>query len=239
MSTNQKALELVEKGLSAKTVSKLSENQLNLLHKKMVQEQITTSTKQVRTTKIPANVAKTTGGVVDGVSVKVDSGGNVIATQTEQNDIDDMSMDAAASEFMEADKDLNNPWAICTKSVGRSNKKKYERCVKDVKRSLKEGKNPVSLFIETKIMDLVEKHIPPKMTKGELLGYILEDDTKIAPSKPTTKPKPGTKEPTKPKPKHPGKNPSPGTNPAPKAKKVSAEDAKDEVIDLIINLLEK
>ncbi len=26
-----------------------------------------------------------------------------------------------------------NPWAICTKSVGREDKEKYERCVMDVK----------------------------------------------------------------------------------------------------------
>ena len=30
-----------------------------------------------------------------------------------------------------------NPWAICTTSVGRKNKDKYEKCVKDVKK--KEG----------------------------------------------------------------------------------------------------
>jgi len=27
-----------------------------------------------------------------------------------------------------------NPWAICTESVGRDDPKKYERCVKDVKK---------------------------------------------------------------------------------------------------------
>jgi len=27
-----------------------------------------------------------------------------------------------------------NPWAICTASVGRKDKKKYERCVKSVKK---------------------------------------------------------------------------------------------------------
>jgi len=30
----------------------------------------------------------------------------------------------------------NNPWAICTASVGREDKKKYERCVMDVKKKL-------------------------------------------------------------------------------------------------------
>jgi len=27
-----------------------------------------------------------------------------------------------------------NPWAVCTKSVGRKNKEKYERCVQKVKK---------------------------------------------------------------------------------------------------------
>lgn len=27
----------------------------------------------------------------------------------------------------------SNPWAICTKSVGRDDKDKYEKCVQDVK----------------------------------------------------------------------------------------------------------
>ena len=36
--------------------------------------------------------------------------------------------------FEEADKVKNNPWAICTASVGRDDKEKYESCVKDVKK---------------------------------------------------------------------------------------------------------
>ena len=31
----------------------------------------------------------------------------------------------------------NNPWAICTASVGRDDKKKYERCVNKVKKEKK------------------------------------------------------------------------------------------------------
>ena len=32
------------------------------------------------------------------------------------------------------DEEENNPWAICTASVGREDKDKYERCVKSVKK---------------------------------------------------------------------------------------------------------
>ena len=31
-------------------------------------------------------------------------------------------------------KDCVNPWAVCTKSVGREDKDKYERCVMDIKK---------------------------------------------------------------------------------------------------------
>jgi hypothetical protein len=33
------------------------------------------------------------------------------------------------------EEEKNNPWAICTASVGRENKEKYEKCVMSVKRS--------------------------------------------------------------------------------------------------------
>ena len=158
-----------------------------------------------------------------------------------------------------------NPWAICHAQVGPKKTRKFERCVKSVKKSLEEGKNPVSLFIENKIMNIVERNLPPKITKGDLMKYLNEDQnfatkhiqsnfgtkptSKVkkevgenSPSTaPTTKPaptKPGTKTPPKPRPAHPGKNPNPGEKEAPKAKKVSPEKAKQEVLDLIKKILE-
>ena len=41
MKTNIKALQLVEKGLSSKTISNLTESQIDILHKKMIGEQAT------------------------------------------------------------------------------------------------------------------------------------------------------------------------------------------------------
>lgn len=35
------------------------------------------------------------------------------------------------------EEEKNNPWAICTASVGREDKEKYEKCVMDVKRKTK------------------------------------------------------------------------------------------------------
>ena len=132
-------------------------------------------------------------------------------------------------------KDKPNPWSICHSQVGPKKSRKWERCVREVKKQLAEGKNPVSLFLESQIQKIVEKHMPPKITKGDLMKYISENSPE-----PITKPAPPTTKPgTRPRPSHPGKNPNPGENPAPKAKKVSPEDAKDKVIDVIMQLLEK
>lgn len=283
-----KALELIDKGLSAKTLSKLTESQIEVLHKKLVSEQVTEvpmkksykvgpqggnlppnpkgySVKQDPNTKeIMATAAESEmlEDETDDVTGDDALGKDALQTYTGQeapHDANDMAPDGMDDDsdndrkmmgMSEAKKKEQNPWAICTAQLGKEfkttersqwkpkQKAKYERCVKDVKKSLKEGKNPVSLFLENEIMRIVEKNLPPRITKGDLVKYISEQGPAVAPSKPATKPtvKPGKPD-TRPRPKHPGKNPNPGVNPAPKA--VSPEKAKDEVIDLIINLLDK
>lgn len=67
-----------------------------------------------------------------------------------------------------------NPWAVCTASVGRKNKKKYEDCVMGVKKKLKEGKNPYEYLIESKMEEIVESHLAPKISKKELIQVIQE-----------------------------------------------------------------
>ena len=138
--------------------------------------------------------------------------------------------------MFESKKNEPNPWAICHSQVGPKKSRKWERCVKQVKKQLGEGKNPVSLFIENQIMNIVEKNLPPRITKGDLVKYLSEAEPAVAPTKPKTKP--GTKPSERPqKPAHPLKNPNPGEKPAPKAKKINPEDAKDEVIDAIMKIL--
>jgi hypothetical protein len=288
MKNNIKAYELIEKGLSSKTVSKLNESQIETLYKKLVLSEQVTEVPTKKTFKVGPK-----GGKVGNVMVSTDPNTKeVIVTteneldETETDDLTDkdaLGADALqnitgqeaphmandmAPDGMDDDSDNNrkmmgmseekkkeqNPWAICTAQLGKEfgtrerhlwsakEKNKYERCVKDVKKSLKEGKNPVSLFLENEIMRIVEKNLPPRITKGDLLKYLSEAGPATAPTKPAPGTKPSTKPgkpDTRPRPKHPGKNPNPGENPAPKAKKVSPEVAKDEVLDLIMNLLEK
>lgn len=288
MKINIKALQLIEKGLTAKTVSRLTESEISILHSRLISEQVKREEKKINVTTIPASVAKTSGVEVEpGKKVQVDNKGDVVITtategemkEDETDDVtdknalgadalqnltgqeaphmandmgcdgmdDDSCNDRKMMGMSEEKKKEQNPWAICTAQLGKEfgtrerhmwsakEKNKYERCVKDVKKSLKEGKNPVSSFLESKIMTIVEKNIPARITKGDLMKF-LQEDTKTAPTKPKTSPKTRPDEKPKTRPKHPGKNPNPGENPAPKA--VSPEKAKDEVLDLIMKLLE-
>jgi hypothetical protein len=295
MKINKKALELIDKGLSSKTVSKLTESQIDVLHKKLFTEQInvsktdTTTISRLKSEKKPFQVYEKE--LEEEEEVTVDP--NKDTETQDPHQVGPSSDDGFGNEddgmgMMEEKEDGPNAWAICHTQVGPKKSRKWERCVREVKKQLKEGKNPVSLFLESQIEKIVEKHIPPRITKGDLLKIISESEPAVAPTKPTTKPgtkpttrpnkpahpgknpnpgehpapkakksetkeqqtspapttkpaptKPGTRPDTRPRPAHPGKNPNPGENPAPKAKKVSAEDAKDKVIDVIMNLLEK
>jgi hypothetical protein len=276
MKINIKALELIEKGLSSKTVGKLTESQINVLHSKLASEQVTEvpgkktykvgpaggkvgnlnitqdpSTKEVMVTATESEVDEDAD--LDD-STEKDSGFDPYAGNSVGNDEGPSSDDGFGGgddgmsmfeEKKKSKKDENNPWAICTSQLGKEfgtrerhlwsakENNKYERCVKDVKKSLKEQKNSVSLFLENEIIKIVERNLPPKITKKELMNYLNEAGTETAPTrtKPTTKP--GTR------PSHPGKNPNPGTNPAPKAKKPSPEEAKDKIMDVIMQILEK
>jgi hypothetical protein len=259
MKINKKALELIEKGLSSTTVSKLDESQINVLHKRLFLGEQVTEVPNKKTYKVGPK-----GGEVDGVVISQNPSTKEVMVTTKEGELEEdvevttdpnketetqdpqqvgpSSDDGFGDEndgmgMFESESDLKpgqpNPWAICHAQVGPKRTRKFERCVQSVKDQLKEGKNPVSLFIENQIMKIVEKNLPPRITKGDLIRHLSEGEnfatkhlqsfgkssgTETAPSKPKTKPT--TKPDTKPqRPAHPGKNPNPGENPAPKAKK--------------------
>ena len=258
MKTNIKALQLVEKGLSSKTISNLTESQIDILHKKMIGEQVSNPkiAAKIKDLDVLNQKVGEVGAKMKGIGLDEEDDFDLDADQaytgqqgshdeyqaSDDGMDDDTSPENHDSKMigMSEEKDGEpNPYSICHAQVGPKKSRKFERCVMSVKKQLKEGKNPVSLFLETQIEKIVERNMPPKITKGDLVRYISEQGT--APS-PTTKPaptKPGVSPGKKPRPSHPGKNPNPGENPAPKAKKVSPEDAKDKVIDVIMQLLEK
>ena len=289
MKTNIKALELIEKGMTAKTVSKLTESQVNILYSKLLGEQV-----QEMPAKKSYQVGPDGGNLPaapKGYNVKKTATGDVVATPNESELEEDVEVsndpnketetqdpeqvgpssdDGFGDEndgmgMFEEKKDGPNAWAICHSQVGPKRSRKWERCVREVKKQLGEGKNPVSLFLENEIMKIVERNILPRITKGDLIKHLNEEENfatkhlqsfgkKLSPkvkkevdeqnpsTAPTTKPaptKPGTKTPPKPRPSHPGKNPNPGEKDAPKAQNTSPEKAKNEIIDVIIKMLEK
>lgn len=256
MKTNIKALKLVEKGLSSKTVGNLTESQINVLYSKLLGEaSVTVSSKNPNAADIAKKmVAQNVNVTMAEKEIDEDAdlddsaekeggydpyAGNSVGNDNGPSNDDGFGGGDDGMGMMEEKDGEPNPYSICHAQVGPKKTRKFERCVMSVKKQLKEGKNPVSLFLESQIQKIVEKHMPPKITKGDLIKYIVEANPAPAP---TTKPaptKPGVSPGKKPRPSHPGKNPNPGENPAPKAKKTSPEDAKDKVIDVIMQLLEK
>jgi len=258
MKINKKALKLIDKGLSSKTVSKLTESQINVLHSKLLGEQVT----EVPNKKTYEVGPK--GGEVNGVVISQDPSTKKVMVTTKEGEIDeeeevtlDPNKDTETQDPHQVGPSSDDGFgdetdgmgmfegkstasSICHSQVGPKKSRKWERCVREIKKQLGEGKNPVSLFLENEIMRIVERNIPPRITKGDLVKYLSEASPATAPSKPKTSPttKPGAPD-KKPRPSHPGKNPNPGEKESPKAKKIDADKAKDEVIDLIMNLLEK
>jgi hypothetical protein len=240
MKINKKALELIENGLSSKTVSKLTESQINTLHKKLVNEQInvsktdTATITRLKSEKKPFQVYEKE--IDEEEEVTIDP--NKDTETQDPHQVGPSSDDGFGTEddgmgMFESEDDLKpgqpNPWAICHAQVGPKKTRKFERCVQSVKKQLAEGKNPLSLFLENEITKLVEKHVPAKMTKGELLKYLSEGgETKTAPVRTKPDVKPATR------PKHPMKNPHPGEKTSPKAKsKTTMDEAQPETAPTI------
>lgn len=205
MKNNLKALKLVEFGLKPSNVAKLTESEVNEIYTKLISEQV----KEKKSYDVTGSGTVTTP-MPKGATVTKKPDGTISLTPNE-------------GEVGESKKKKRkpNPWAICHAQVGPKKTRKFERCVKSVKKSLEEGKNPLSLFFEEEIMRIVENNLPPRMTKGDLLKY-LSEDTKTKP-----KEKEKEKEKEKPERKNPFK-PSPHKQPKPKAHK---EETKEAVMD--------
>ena len=135
-----KIQQLIRVGLSKELLKNLSEGQVNQLHHRMISEQV--------------NVSKSDTEMITKLKNEKKPF-QVYEKEIEEDDTLDVVNDPDATEdgmgMFETEigegkkkKSKYNPWAICTSSVGRKNKDKFERCVKDVKRNVREGKNPVS-----------------------------------------------------------------------------------------------
>ena len=215
MKKNKLAFKLIDMGLKAETLANLTESQLRLLYNKLNEQPAPNVVKQQKTVTsytIPTNA-----------ETEIPTGGKNVVVSTKGGKTSVTPMESEMKEGKKkTGKKKYNPWAICTAQVGRKDKKKYERCVMDVKKSIKEGKDPVNLFLEEKIVSLLERHLQPRITKKEFLEMISE--TKTAPAKPKEKQKDKERK---------GPFDVPKVKPAPKAKKQTNE-AETETAEPIV-----
>jgi hypothetical protein len=157
MKVNKKALELIDKGLSAKTVGKLTESQINILHSRLISEATDTITKQRTYSSSEVQTMKAKGqSIPGGKAVKVNADGSISVTtegeldeeeevtidpnkETETQDpkqVGPSSDDGFGDEtdgmgMFESESDLKpgqpNPWAICHAQVGPKKNKKIRK----------------------------------------------------------------------------------------------------------------
>jgi hypothetical protein len=190
MKTKDKIIQLVEMGLSPSTISKLNENQIDILFKKIsLSEQGAVMISADKAVSEPQKLKDLTSR---GINVRIEgevaeddvdlmgsaTGGATTQAPHQVMAPDGMGDDSDAQidqkeDMTEADEE-NNPYAICHAQLGPKKNAKFERCVKAVKKSLKEGTSPMNFFIEEKIVSLVENYLEPKMTKAEFLETIAE-----------------------------------------------------------------
>jgi hypothetical protein len=246
--------EMYKLGFTNKTLSLLSESQIEMILEKIKKKEAKEVEQKTSLTFDPKADSKALSDAMNSKTYKSASTDPATGKVTL-----DMEESVEIGEGKKKKKKYN-PWAVCTSSVGRKNKKKFEDCVMGVKKKLKEGRNPYEYLIESKMEEIVENNLSPKMTKGELLriiaekkmmmkkpidkmmsmkGETMEGDTKTAPSQPKTTPK---TEPAR-RTSNPAKNPNPGVKPKPKAKKQETsssemESKKKEIINAIFDLIQ-
>lgn len=194
-----KIQQLIKAGLSKELLKNLSEGQVNQLHNRMISEQSKGSVvvkKGTDPTQIKSytdkgiNVTMVEKEIDEQSDVEVDKDDASLGQYTQNmpqkpapdgmdDDLDDpneKNVVGAVESIEETKKKKSkyNPWAICTSSVGRKDKKKYEKCVMDVKKNIREGKNPHQVIVEMVLEKMVEKHISPRMTKKDLVNTLSE-----------------------------------------------------------------
>jgi hypothetical protein len=186
---NNKIKQLMERGLSHKLLSTMNEGQINQLHKMMVGEQVKGSVmlkKGIDPKEYTDNGINVT--VIEKEleedadlddSAEKDSNYDPYAGNSVGNDDGPSSDDGFGGGndgmgMMEEKKDGPNPYSICHSQVGPKKSRKWERCVREIKKQIKEGKNPYLPIMEAALAKMVERHISPKMTKSELINTLSE-----------------------------------------------------------------
>jgi hypothetical protein len=233
MNTIKKIKNLLECGMKPKTLLGLTDNQINILHKRMVEQSTKTVVPKEDKAKINQLMSQKKSFEVyeqddDENLTRSDSFGSRMLSKNTGQSLPHMSADMAPDgmdddsdydRYMMKDSEMKegkkktNPWAICTAQLGKefgttersewtkSQMKKYEACVMDVKSQDKKKKSEKSLdeMIESRILAIVENSLTI-MTKRDILNLI---EMKMSDTETPTKPREKTREKDVQKPKTP------------------------------------
>ncbi len=272
MKTNQKQLRLIQHGLKASTVTRLSESQVDILfnrlneskkenkeqvtnEKVMVSGKNTAEVEKLKQTGATFEVYEDTDSEMDWL-MKGDTQDPVQKGPTGDGDPDSLQEYKNLAEKFESKKQQRYFFLKCGDGKTKEQKKwckmaeefadktNFKKLPEKKKTETKESglnnlvnkvsaayaggvKNKLNSMspsvtfgenkIEKRIMNLIEKHITPKMSKKEFLNLVKEQGTKTAPSRPGVKPDVDT--PTRPSKPATPYQPKPGVKPAPKAKR--------------------
>jgi hypothetical protein len=192
---------LMENGLPSNFLINLTDSQLNTLHNRYLSEQPQTkgtlkvpagsqAEKDAQAERIPYMTYEEEMKETEEDPMDFEKGARSQDAKQVGPASDDGfgNYDDGTGEFTEGKKKSKyNAWAICTSQMGKEfkttersqwsakQKNKYERCVKDVKQSLKEGKDPYVSLLESKVMNMVQSNILPGMTKNDLIKMVKEN----------------------------------------------------------------
>jgi hypothetical protein len=181
MKTKDQIKVLLENGIRVNTISKMNENQIKVLVKRFtLSEQATpqnTTPQTITTTKYVVNPnSKTT---VNGVEIDT-TGGKTTATPMQETEL---------SEKFESKAQQGLFWSKCKNSSGKTKekwckmakefsdsttKKQYEKMPEKKHLEKNETNEDYEDFLEDSIVEMLQKHINPSMTKGDILKTINE-----------------------------------------------------------------
>lgn len=178
MKTKDQIKVLLENGIRVNTISKMNENQIKVLVNRFVISEQTapqnTTPQTITTTKYVVKPNSKT--MVNGVEIDT-TGGKTTATPMKETEL---------SEKFESKAQQGLFWAKCKNSSGKTKekwckmakefsdsttKKQYEK-MPEKKHS--EKNEEYEKYLEDSIVEMLEKHINPSMTKGDILKTINE-----------------------------------------------------------------
>jgi hypothetical protein len=200
MVTEKQIQEILKMGVSKNTLSKMTLKEIKNLHESMINAQgfvgmdkpigrmtsVKKSESKEQAIPVPQPNQKTyaigdKGATLNGVTITQDPTTKKIMATTKEGEMSE-------GKKRTKKKVEKNPWAICTSSLDlegkkkddytKTEKKKFERCVLDVKKSLKEGKNPYNVILEQKMREIVEANLRPAITKKDLMNLMRKKVTK-------------------------------------------------------------